>query len=105
VANDKVKRHFKGQLMATSGMLKADSKPEDFAANSGHLLEAALNLSRCETNPGERVAAFAALVAELAGAWPSLGQRVRAIIQEMCEDLPLEQTGEMWRLNLRLRSQ
>jgi hypothetical protein len=75
------------------------------AAEPTVLLEAALNLSRCETSASERMTAFAALMAELAWAWPSFGQRTRAIIEKMCQNLPLEPTGEMWHLNLRLRSQ
>jgi len=81
------------------------SEAEETITLSGRLMEAALNLSRCELTSSERVSEFAAIVADLASAWPRLGQAVLPIIQEMCDDLPIGQTAEMWRLNLRLRSQ
>ena len=105
VANGAVKTRFRQELLQMARKLRYDPKAEETITLSGRLMEAALNLSRCELTSSERVSEFAAIVADLASAWPRLGQAVLPIIQEMCDDLPIGQTAEMWRLNLRLRSQ
>jgi len=69
------------------------------------LLEAAFNFVRCADTPADRVSEFANLVAELTLAWPGTGKVIRPLIEGMCGDLPLNLTVEMWRLNLRLRTQ
>jgi len=105
VANDVVKSCFRQQLVNVGRELRQHSKgQEEIRILSGKLVEAALNLSQCAPTSAERVSEFAATVAELASMWPALGKEVLPGIQQMCDELPIDQTAEMWRLNLRLRS-
>jgi len=102
VANSETIARFKQNLLREADALRQAS--EHAIIGSGLLLEAALNVARCEPTPAARVSEFAAIVADLISAWPRLGEVVRPTIEGMCDDLPLSQTAEMWRLNLRLRS-
>jgi len=102
VANADTLAQFRQHLLRLSGKLRQRIDLE--IDSPGILLEAALNFSRCVTTPGGRVTEFANLVAELTSLWPRLGEVIRPTIEGMCGDLPLSQTAEMWRLNLRLRT-
>jgi hypothetical protein len=103
VANSETIARFRQHLLQLADALR--QAPDDAITSSGLLLDAALNLARCESTPSARVAEFANTVAGLVSAWPRLGEAVRPTIERMCDDLPLSQTAEMWRLNLRLRSE
>ena len=103
VANAETIALFRQHLL---GMAEALRQSADHGiSDSGLLLETALHLARCQPNPAARVSEFAAIVADLVSAWPRLGEAIGPTIERMCEDLPLSQTAEMWRLILRLRSQ
>ena len=103
VANDEIIARFRQHLLGVAEALRQSA--DHAISNSGLLLEAALNLARCQPTPATRGSEFAATVADLVSAWPRLGEAIRPTIERMCEDLPLSQTAEMWRLILRLRSQ
>jgi hypothetical protein len=103
VANAETIALFRQHLL---GMAEALRQSADHGiSDSGLVLETALHLARCQPNPAARVSEFAAIVADLVSAWPRLGEAIGPTIERMCEDLPLSQTAEMWRLILRLRSQ
>jgi hypothetical protein len=104
VANDDANTQFSQQLVNVARELRRHSTGEEVRVFSARLVEAALNLSRCALTPGNRVSAFASIVADLAFEWPALGLEALPRIQLMCDELPIDQTAEMWRLNLRLRS-
>ena len=103
VGNDMVKARFRIQLRKMADEIHRLGTGDPHFT-TGVLLEAALNLARCEVTRGERVSRFAEIISELAGAYPQLGEIAQPIVQEMCNDLPIGQTPELWRLNLRLRS-
>ena len=99
VANDKTIARFSEHLPKVATALQ--QAHQQASTNSGPLLDAALNVARCAPTSAARVAAFADMASELVSAWPSLGEAVRPSIDRMCDDLPLSQTAEMWRLRLR----
>jgi tetratricopeptide (TPR) repeat protein len=103
VANAETIARFRQHLLGVADALRQAA--DHAISNSWLLLETALHLARCQPIPATRVSEFAAIVADLVSAWPRLGEAIRRTIERMCEDLPLSQTAEMWRLILRLRSQ
>ena len=104
VANDEVVAYFKRQLTDVAREMRRMTKGHDSAAFSRQLLETALNLSQCEQTTETRVSLFAGIVADMASEWPAFGRAVMPIVQQLCDQLPISQTLEVWRLNLRLRS-
>lgn len=101
VVDDHVKSRFEQQLF---GLAREWSKRGQNQELVGGLLEAALNLACCEGEAGLRCARFAELMAGLATVQPTLTEIVKPIVQGLCQNLPLELTAEIWRLNLRLRT-
>jgi hypothetical protein len=103
VVNDVTIARFGQHLVSVASALRR--APDNANVSSELLLEAVLNLARCEPTPSARVSAFASITADLVLAWPRLGESIRGTVEALCDDLPLSQTAEMWRLNLRLRCQ
>lgn len=101
VTDTDLTEHLKKQLMAFVRRLRNSTATKSIVAI---ILESALNISRQKASVSERVAEFSELAVQLVMEWPKLGELARPIIQWICEELSAEQTGDLWRLNLRLRT-
>jgi len=95
--------HLEGQLCGIARSLKLVDVRRESAAIA--LLESVLNIVRLEPNIASGINKFGQLMARLALECPFLGKTIRPFVQRLCEELPLEKTIELWRLNCRLRTQ
>lgn len=102
--NPQVADHLRKQAIAMARELSRGDQV-DRALLISCLFECTFNLARGTSDRPRRIARFCELLAELAIAWSRLGEEGRAFVQRLCEELPVEQTTELWRLNLRLRTQ
>lgn len=103
-SGDLVKARFRTQLIQLTEEINRQ-RSGDSRELTAILLEAALNLARCCPTKIDRVSAFTEIVSDLAKAWPRLGPIARPIIQEICDGPFIGQSTELWRLNLKLRTQ
>ncbi len=80
------------------------SRMADTATSIPILLECVLNISRTRPAILNRIGDFSILTAQIAIEWPKFGEDARPTIQRLCQELPITQTPELWRLVLRLRT-
>lgn len=68
------------------------------------LVDIAAHLAR---GPGAAAAAirYRDILTQLLDSWPAASLRYRALVQRLCEELPLEQAQHFWRLLVRLRAE
>jgi hypothetical protein len=93
------------QLISFARSIASAPKTSGTGSLAPVLLESSFNIARMSTTLLDRISDFGALTAEIAIEWPRFGEEVRPIIQRLCEELPAGQTTELWRLNLRLRTE
>lgn len=115
IQDSDVSSHLRSQIIAISDLLGAKypakilnmmskEERENISRLSGEILEVALNISKMQKSPDERVLEFQKLGTEIAKRWMYFGTTIKPILQFLCEILPPQQTKHLWKLLLFLRA-
>ena len=96
---------LESQTLAVACAINAKAKDPTLRPLALSLVESTLNLSRRFSDRASGINNFSERIARMAACWPFLGEEIRPFIQRLCDELPLEETTELWRLNCRLRTQ
>lgn len=104
VPADFVAAHLEEQLVGVASKVGVRENPDETRRMGFSLIESAINIARTNTLLSNRVKKFAVLIARAAAAWPGLTEIIRPYVQRLCEELPLVENTELWRLNCQLRT-
>jgi hypothetical protein len=101
---DFVANHLETQIVSVARALGARDKLEPTRQLGFAVIESAVKVARTAAELSSRIDKFAGIIARALAAWPGLVDVIRPYIQRLCEELPLAQNAELWRLNCQLRS-